>query len=144
MADDDPDSSNSAPQTAQSDGPTHREPGEPARTGGGGVLILFIGIALQYGFWIFVSAENGHDMSTLRWSIPFTLISLMVFGLSMVVGTPLDRLSTYCIAKGWAKAVNALSVTRTIFGVLMVAGNLCAVAGFVISIVASIDVGSIM
>ncbi|MFI1991024.1 hypothetical protein [Actinoplanes sp. NPDC020271] len=143
MTDVDGGASDPGPQTTGGDGPADRELDKPVETSGGGaaILLMLLVLVLPYGFLIFMSAENGHDMSTLRWSIPFTLISLTAFGLGWSsASVPWDRLSAYCTAKGWGWAVNALSVAQLAFGFLVLAGNICTIIGFVISVVSSIDV----
>ena len=139
MADGDPGSSSLLPQTVPSDGPTHQDPAAPVMTAGG-TAILFVGIAVQYGFWIIVAIATGYHASTLRWSIPFMLISLTVCVLSAVAGTQMNNLSSYVVAKGRAKAGKAASVTSGVCAFLAFAGGVCAFVGFLISVVATAGV----
>ncbi|AGL15807.1 hypothetical protein L083_2297 [Actinoplanes sp. N902-109] len=103
----------------------------------GGTAILFLGIAVQYGFWIIVATATGYHASTLSWSIPFMLISLTVCVLSAVTGTQLDGLSSDVVSKGWVTAGKAAAVTSGVCAFLAFVGGICAFVGFLISVVAT-------
>ncbi len=130
MADGGPDSSEPVPRTAQSDSPTHQELVGPVMAAGGGAPTSLVGAAAFYGFWIVVSIATGRDMPTLRWSIPFMLVSLAVCVLSAVVGMRLDRL-----------AGNAASLASAVLVLLTLVGGACTLVGFIITVVAFVDVG---